>query len=156
MLPVVKMMAAGSLRFSLTHGGVVLSVFLKKRLALLHPGKKPLIATLYLHFGNLGKNTDLARWARGMPSIPSGWASDRHWIMFLRPMPGSIKIVTTPDLNKPKTEATKSMPGGTMSAIRIPGLTPISINPLVIWLLFRSSSAKVMDSYSSDSPAATR
>ena len=78
MLPVVKMMAAGSLRFSLTQGGFVLSTCLKKRLAFLQPGKNPLIATLSLQFGNLEKNIDRARCAKGIPRIPSGLASDKH------------------------------------------------------------------------------
>ena len=46
-----------------------------------------------------------------------------------RPMPGSIRIVTAPALNRAKTSEMNSMLGGTSSASRVPGRTPKPLQP---------------------------
>ena len=47
---------------------------------------------------------------QGIAIKPSGSASAGQPIRLRRPMPGSIKMATVPDLNSPRTTATKSMP----------------------------------------------
>ena len=54
-------------------------------------------------------------------------------------MPGSIKIATAPALNSAKTSETKSMPGRTNSASRVPGVTPNRTRPLAMRLLSSSN-----------------
>ena len=54
-------------------------------------------------------------------------------------MPGSIKIATAPTLNNPNTSETKSIPGRTSRASRVPGVTPSRTSPLAMRLLSTSN-----------------
>jgi len=93
--------------------------------------------------------------ALGIPMRYAGFA-----LAMARPMPGipspaSARTTTAPILHAAKTHTARSIPGGTMSAIRSPLTTPRSTRPAEVRTTTDWSSAKVMDTFSPSGPIST-
>ena len=99
--------------------------------------------TLNRALGKRRRSSVRTAWTTGIATNPSGSASARQRIRFRRPMPGSIRIDHGPGLDSPNTSETKSMPGRTSSASRVPGVTPSSRSPRAMRSLSWSNSRKV-------------
>ena len=76
-------------------------------------------------------------------------ASAKQRSKCFRPMPGSIKISTTPALSSANTSSMNPVPNGTSIAIRIPGFTPQASSPRAIASLRESRPPNVVKAVTS-------
>ena len=86
-------------------------------------------------------------WADSMATKPSGSTAERQRTRFNLPSPGSTSTMTAPARNSAKTSVTKSSPGRTNRASRVPGFTPQSASPRARRVASTSNSPKVIVAY---------